>query len=457
MPILKRLSDPEDEPAAGNGESRRPDRRAEPEIIQGRAGYARVSVGALRERIEQEVQEELAARSDILLDAQDVAARRALVREVGEYVLAVETVTLSREERDRLFDAAYSNLFSFGPLDALLADERVTELTADGHARLHIRRRMGPPEPVPSHFEDAAHLVRILERILTSAGSELRDDQPFVEIGVTLLDRPARLTLILPPLSPEPHVDVRLHPRQPLTLDSLLAQGALSTADADLLRALARSPHGVCIAGEAATGKTTLLQALLAEVPDPAQVVVVERAREVCLPEGMRRRAAVSARGERSRPRLRRADRRRAGRAAGPAGHGRAARRQVRADLGGAERPGGAALPGRAAHKSRPGADAQHARHLAAQGAADPGPGGDQYGTAGAPAVRGDDAPRGRPAPRERHQRMGGHAGRPGACTPGADRARSAHRVCSPPCALGATEIVSGWVRLNSNIPLILR
>ena len=297
MPILKRLNDQDDEPVAGNGESRTP-RRVEPEIIRGRAGYASVSLGALRERIEQEVQEELAARSDILLDAQDEAVRRALVREIGEYLLAVETVTLGREERDRLFDAVYSNLFSFGPLDALLADERVTELTADGHARLYIRRRMGPPEPVPSHFEDAAHLVRILERILTSAGGELRDDQPFVEIGVTLLDRPARLTLILPPLSPEPHVDVRLHPRQPIALESLLAQGALSAADADLLRALARSPHGVCLAGEAATGKTTLLQALLAEVPDPGQAIVVERAREVRLSEGMRRRAAVPAHGD---------------------------------------------------------------------------------------------------------------------------------------------------------------
>lgn len=296
MPVLDKLTGNGQPQSEDDGEKRRSrPRRPEIEIIPGRPGYANFSLAALRERIEAQVQEELEARPDILLDTQDESARRGLVREAGEYVLAVEAVSLDRAERMRLFDEAYSNLFSFGPLDAFLADDTVTDLVIDGHGAIQVRRWMGGLEAVPSHFEDAAHLARIMERIVSAAGAQFLEAEPFLEVGLTLLGRPARLACVLPPLSPVLHVDVRLHPKASATLDYLRAVQAISEVDRTVLRSLAQSAHGFLVIGEGASGKTSLLQALVPEMSDPASAVLVERAAELRAEAVGRRLAAQPA------------------------------------------------------------------------------------------------------------------------------------------------------------------
>lgn len=294
MPILDRLTgQPDDDDEQQPEDKKR--QPPEPKIISGLPGYANFSLAALQERIEAQFQEEIAGRDDILLADQDEAARRELVREAGEYVLAVEGVPLLPEQRTALFDAAYRNLFTFGPLDDLLRDEMITEMTIDGYASIHVRRQMGEPEAVQSYFADEQHLTRIVERILTSGGAQLLESEPFVEVGLTMLGRPARLTLIGQPLSPVLHLDIRLHPAAPTTLDGLRQAGALSAVDETLLTALASSGHGLLIVGDVAAGKTTMLEALLPVLPDPEGACLVERSREVRAPAAMVVRPAVPA------------------------------------------------------------------------------------------------------------------------------------------------------------------
>ncbi len=294
MSILKRLSNGEDD---GGDDLRQPGpSRPDPEIIRGRPGYASFSLAALRERIEGQIEEELARRADVRLEMQDEEARWALVREVGGYVLAVESVPLSHAEREALFTAVYRDLFTFGPLDALLSDETITGLTIDGFERVYVRRLSGESEQIPSIFEDHAHLLRSVERILAEAGGQLLEEEPFVEVGLVMLGRPARLSLVMPPLNPVLHLELRLHPSATATLHALQAGGAITEADATLLRALMRSPHGALIVGEAGAGKTTLLEALLSELPDPGSTWLVERGGELRPPQGVQRLGVIPAR-----------------------------------------------------------------------------------------------------------------------------------------------------------------
>ena len=292
MPILKRLGEDGQEERR---EKPKQQPRPTPEIIKGRPGRPSISMRALQERIEAQVQAEIGRRADILLEAQDEAARRQIVRAAGEYVLAIEAVTLTADERAALFDAVYRNIFSFGPLDAFVADDTVSELMIDGYDTVYIRRQMGEPERVPSYFEDPAHLQRIVERIVTGAGGQLWEGQPFIEVGLTMLGRPVRLTLVCPPLSPVLHVDLRLHPRQMTTMERLRVQGAIAEADEALLLALARSPYGALIVSDGGGGKTTLLEALLPHLPDPASCWLVERAAEMRPPPACNRRQALPA------------------------------------------------------------------------------------------------------------------------------------------------------------------
>ncbi len=292
MPVLRRLSDepPDNNNRAGDAT----DRSVPPDegLVRGRQGYATFSLAALRERISAEILAELGGQADVLEEI-DEDTRRALVREAGEYVLAVEAVSLDRAEKMALFEAVARDVFGLGPLDILLADETITEVTIDGPRHCMVRRAMGALEAAPVRFDDEAHLRGILERLMRRAGGKFQEDEPSVELGVILAGRPVRLTMILPPLSPTLHVDLRLHPRSGRTLATFAASGGLNDRELALLRALAHSPHGLLVAGNAGSGKTTFLEALLAELPECRDVWLAQRAMEIRVPEGMHTLAAL--------------------------------------------------------------------------------------------------------------------------------------------------------------------
>jgi type IV secretory pathway ATPase VirB11/archaellum biosynthesis ATPase len=246
----------------------------------------RVSLAALREQIEDQFVAETASRSDILLDASDESARRDLVREVADYVLAVEGIRLARADRLALLDILYTDLFHFGPLAAYLSDATVTELTIDGPERVHVRRGAGEPVAVESYFEDESHLERLVECALSTAGAQFDESEPFLEVGTVMVGRPVRLTIAAPPASPVLHVEIRLHPAQVVSLADQVAASVLDEAASRLLQAILAARHGLIIAGDAGSGKTMFLESLLPYLPEGG--AVVERSAELRLPGGTR-------------------------------------------------------------------------------------------------------------------------------------------------------------------------
>lgn len=280
MPLLNRLTDDNghhDDPPPGNLSP----------IMPGRAGRPSYSLEALRERVERQFQDETAARDDILRELDTDEKRRAMLGEVTDYVLAVEAVTLSPQDRNTLIETAYRNLFSFGPLDGYLDDEAITEITANGPYNVHVRHGLGPMQSVSAAFDDRVHLAEIVERIAALHGVK---PGAFLEIGVTLKGRPARMSVIAPPVSAEYSLAIRLHPRQPLTLQDLHTRfRAVPPQAAALLSAILRAGHGLLIVGDVGQGKTTLASALIHTLPDTARITVVERAAEMVLPERVTR------------------------------------------------------------------------------------------------------------------------------------------------------------------------
>jgi pilus assembly protein CpaF len=254
-------------------------------IVPGRAGRPSFSLEALRERIEHQFQDETANRIDILTELDTDEKRRALLREVADYVLAVESVTLSERERQTILDKAYSNLFTFGPLEAYLRDDTVTEITVNGPADIHVRHGLGALHSVPVAFDDRVHLEDLIKRVLATAQVTPPENDPFLEVGVTLLGRSARLVLAAPPVSPEYSLEIRLHPRTPITLDDLYARfETLPPQAAALLNAILAAEQGLLIVGDVGQGKTTLAGALAQTLPTEMMIVAVERASELALP-----------------------------------------------------------------------------------------------------------------------------------------------------------------------------
>lgn len=261
------------------------DKGREPRFVPGRSGTRLFSLAALLERIEDACRDEYSAAA---LRAADTTQKRyRLILDTTEYVLAVESVQVTSDEKADLVRRAYSRLFGYGPLDALLLDERITTISLNGADKAAVRYGHDDLTDLPPLFDDDEHLRGVIERLLADAGAELRDDLPAIETGLTVGERPVSLSAILPSLAFGLSVDLRLHPRRSPTLDELAADGFMTPDALALLRRLLASKYGFVVAGETETGKTMLLGALAAELPPPLSAV--ERAGELRLPAAAQR------------------------------------------------------------------------------------------------------------------------------------------------------------------------
>ena len=171
----------------------------------------------------------------------------------------------------------------------------MTEITVNGPYEVHMRRGLGPMEAVSAAFDDRVHLARIVGRVVTTGGATLSEDAPFLEVGVVIKGRAARISLVAPPISPEHNLTIRLHPSQPVTLHDLHTRWrAVPPQAAELLRAILRAGHGLLLVGDVGQGKTTLAGALARELGEETRLLAVERAAELVLPEGAKSRAPVA-------------------------------------------------------------------------------------------------------------------------------------------------------------------
>ncbi|HLA42546.1 MAG TPA: ATPase, T2SS/T4P/T4SS family [Aggregatilineales bacterium] len=255
------------------------------------------TLDALREQIQDEFLEETSGRSDILEELDTREKRIAHLTEVADYVLAREYVTLPQKEKQEIIEQVVANVFYFGSLDPFLRDPEITEITIESPLNVHVRRGFADMESVKSPFETVAHMEQILAAMIAPAGTTLSRDFPFVEVGLNIHHRRARLSLIGPPISPMYSIQIRLHGRDAIPLDSLVPDVVPQSA-ADLLMQILAAGRGLMVTGEVGVGKTTLIAALLNTQTDLERVVVVERAAEMQLNDSIQHLAAIPHRAD---------------------------------------------------------------------------------------------------------------------------------------------------------------
>jgi pilus assembly protein CpaF len=185
----------------------------------------------------------------------------ALVVDAG--ALAELSATLSAE------------LVGAGPLEHLLGLPGITDVLVNSADEVWIDRGNGL-EHAPVRFGSDASATRLAAQ----AGRRLDDAAPFVD---AVLPDGTRLHAILPPLVLHPVISLRVLARRRLSLPDLVQLGMFSQDLADLLRAVIAARLTVLISGGTGTGKTTLLSALLAEVPASQRIITVEDAAELTI------------------------------------------------------------------------------------------------------------------------------------------------------------------------------
>jgi pilus assembly protein CpaF len=202
------------------------------------------------------------------------------VSRLAEGVLAAEAMPLSTAERERLVSEVRHELFGLGPLEPLLADPTISDILVNSHRKIYIERR-GKLESTDVAFKDDEHLMRVIERIVSSVGRRIDESSPMVD--ARLADG-SRVNAIIPPLSIDgPVLSIRRFGAEPLRMNMLIENRALTREIAEMLEMCVKARLNVLISGGTGAGKTTLLNALSAYIPETERIVTIEDSAELQL------------------------------------------------------------------------------------------------------------------------------------------------------------------------------
>jgi pilus assembly protein CpaF len=208
----------------------------------------------------------------------DVELKALVSRLVAEIVArsrlptGVDRAHLERHVRDEAV--------GLGPLEALLADDEVTEIMANGPADVFVERG-GRLARVPVSFSSTRAMRSVIERIVTPLGRRIDDASPYVD---GRLSDGSRVNVIIPPLAVRgPAITIRKFARRQLSPDDLIAFGSLSREMLDFLAVCIRCRRNVVVSGGTGTGKTTLLNVLSNLIPADERIVTIEDAAELRL------------------------------------------------------------------------------------------------------------------------------------------------------------------------------
>jgi pilus assembly protein CpaF len=211
-------------------------------------------------------------------DANEDLSERVL-RAVTEQ-LTLDRTPLTREERRQLVREITDDILGYGPLEPFLRDDTVTEVMVNAFDRIYVER-LGKIDRTPAAFVDNAHLMRIIDKIVSQVGRRVDESSPMVDAR---LPDGSRVNAIIPPLALRgPTLTIRKFSRDPYTMNDLIGFGTITGKAAQFISACVRGKLNILISGGTGTGKTTTLNALSAFVPGDERIVTIEDAAELQL------------------------------------------------------------------------------------------------------------------------------------------------------------------------------
>ena len=198
---------------------------------------------------------------------------------VAQYVLK-ERLALTAQELSDFVSEIIDEMIGLGPIEPLLRDPSVADILINGPECVFVERR-GQLEPAPMRFHSEAHLLRIINRIVSTVGRRVDESQPLCD--ARLLDG-SRVNIAVRPIAIDgPLVSIRKFSKKPLGLDKLVEVGALRPQMAEFLGAAVASRMSLIVSGGTGSGKTTMLNALSAFISDKERLITIEDAAELQL------------------------------------------------------------------------------------------------------------------------------------------------------------------------------
>src|SRR5438874_4401203 len=191
-----------------------------------------------------------------------------------------EAVPLSFAERQRLSREILDEIFGLGPLDPLLKDPSISDILVNRFDKVYVERG-GKLERTGLSFKDNAHLMQIIDRIVSRVGRRVDESSPMVD--ARLADG-SRVNAIIPPLAIDGAcLSIRRFGRDPVTARNMLENKTMTEPMLELLSSMVKGRLNLLISGGTGAGKTTLLNVLSGYIPNSERIVTIEDAAELLM------------------------------------------------------------------------------------------------------------------------------------------------------------------------------
>ena len=218
-----------------------------------------------------------------LLEGVEESRLRREINNATKTILAdktLATMPLNTNEQERLLKEIESEVIGLGPLEDLIQDPTVSDILVNSYKSVYVER-YGKIEKTRVRFKDDAHLMRIIEKIVSAVGRRIDEISPMVD--ARLADG-SRVNVIIPPLALDgPCLSIRRFAVDPLTLKDLIVLKTITPVLGDLLKAIVRARLNVLISGGTGSGKTTLLNVMSQFISPSERIVTIEDSAELQL------------------------------------------------------------------------------------------------------------------------------------------------------------------------------
>jgi pilus assembly protein CpaF len=245
---------------------------------QSNDGYGKVNADVYH--IRDRVQRKLLTDTEGDVNRIQTPQMRQTIEAIFNQVLVEENLLYTRSVRTQLLDWVLSDILGYGPLEPILDDNSITEIMVNGPDIVYIERN-GKIELSNITFENNAHLMRIIDRIVSPLGRRVDEASPMVDAR---LPNGYRVNATIPPLSLDgPLLTIRKFAKVPYTAQDLIANGSMTTQLVTFLNACVQARVNMVISGGTGSGKTTLLNVVSAFIPENERIITVEDTAELQL------------------------------------------------------------------------------------------------------------------------------------------------------------------------------
>lgn len=241
------------------------------------------------EFVDNKVYQELRSRMHRkVLDRVDLRAMESMAPEqlkdelktLVERLLTEEKLAVNDTERESLVRDIQHEVLGLGPLETLMADPTVSDILVNTYQRVYVERK-GKLELTNVRFENEAHLLKIIDKIVSAVGRRVDESSPMVDAR---LPDGSRVNAIIPPLAVDGAIlSIRRFAVVPMLMDDFLQSKSLTPEMAKILEGLVKAKVNLLISGGTGTGKTTLLNILSGYIPPAERVITIEDAAELQL------------------------------------------------------------------------------------------------------------------------------------------------------------------------------